>query len=460
MARLRPFSLPFLFGFFIGLPIFFSVQGGISLAPEFSQAVATNSNVLPLSTFLMFGATLFFGLALIAGYARMQLIREDTIVILYFVIVTFDFIMGVFDGSIRTEFVPIVRYLSYYFQSVMPVAAYALARLIVFDGKVKLQPEEYAERTQQFVAGFVIAILLSLTGYIVQTILTGPAISNFTILSDHIGPFYNYTVKRFYSVYLYSAGIFLLAVYLFGYVRLRTRILTLIGGGGCYLIIPLLWSRTVMVAGAIGGLSLLAFTFNWKRIRYAKRTGMMFGTGAAVIVLGLFVLGLGGKSIDRIVDTIERLGAVADQLNSADSARFARMSVAVQDGLLTPLGDEFQPYIGGHSLIAENGYLDIAVKGGPIALCLALLVFIMASGASLELSRDSYRNPALRKYRWLEIGIFLNIFVFTVWINIWVNVATEPYTAPFFWSLFSLVLAPISVARSERARLAAAAARA
>ena len=121
--------------------------------------------------------------------------------------------------------------------------------------------------------------------------------------------------------------------------------------------------------------------------------------------------------------------------NPGDIVRFDRIWFAVNESLRTPFGSGFSlhkqylfpvPDIA----IAENGYLDVSVRGGVPAL--TMLVFILVSAyrrikyAEIKLGSDMLPAKAL-------------LFSLVFGVLPWLHMTTEAYFSSFFWLLIGML---------------------
>jgi hypothetical protein len=107
-------------------------------------------------------------------------------------------------------------------------------------------------------------------------------------------------------------------------------------------------------------------------------------------------------------------------------------------GLTQPLGDMFRmhsyyPFRSERILITENGYLDYAIRGGPVVLIMLLWLLVRTLVRSASLAVVKRGSPGMDRCRWVFKGMFAALTAMILVGNFWLNMATEPYSSLFFW---------------------------
>ncbi len=432
-------SSAFWAGVLLAVPVFLQVgSGGIALAPSYGGGGAALT-VVPASALTIPGLLL---LLLLAGRGtRLRFFQEDLLVGLYVVLLTASALLGLMMN--QSPAIPGAAQLTVvrFGQALFPLAAYFLARLVVRpgpDGRASL------EQLSAFVSGLSLAILLALLGYILQTGLGRASAFRFSVLADHIGPFYNYKMKRFFPSYVAIASIACLAYYLYATGRRSRRLAALGAFMGAAVALMLMWSRTAMLMWLMGTGVLLAFAPFVRQEPVKRRVVailliLTLGTTSGVLLL----YQLEAQS-PRLVTTALVLLSGSDEVGRGDVTRFERMREGTRVGLGRPLGEMHRIHVAGAQgrdiLESENGYLELAVRAGPVAMLAVLAVFLLATARGLRLAwharLDTFSSaPAFLTHRWAAFAFSSILLSVVLAGNVWLNLATEPYFAPLVWFL-------------------------
>lgn len=410
-------TLIFISAFFLVAPIFLVFRGGISLAPRFSNELI-GVTVLPLSSFAV--APLLLLSALKVKYIRLSIIAIPS---LYTLIIIASLLYGELTGRLETD---TQRSILRALQTVFPMGAFLWGAIFLSrwqDG-----------RTQAMVIVSLFKavswwLLLFLLLYLVQTAFSGSG-SRFTSLADHIGPFYNPKVKRFFPSFLAFASVMFFGLSLVKGETPRRRMIYFFLGMALLVGIGMYWSRTALVAFMTG----LIIIF-WSIGPSMRKWVWLLICADAALILLLSVGSLNIEvltSLDRFMNTVLQILGIGGEENFGDSIRLERLTFAFSETFSSPFGSSFQLY--SQDLfpipdipIAENGFLDIGIRGGIIGM--ALLIYAILG--SFRRFLDWRSIPGMRAVGAAFLSLAFGAMLF-------LHLATEAYTATCFWFLVGL----------------------
>jgi len=185
------------------------------------------------------------------------------------------------------------------------------------------------------------------------------------------------------------------------------------------------WSRTAIFAFMIG----IIFLYIKTRASYVVYF-YLFWTSLIVISY----LALSGdifldesSGLRRSLNTIRQILGFGGETNFGDVVRVNRIAFALDQTLTRPFGSSFELF--SQELfplpdipIAENGYLDIGVRGGILSIIIFIYIQIMALR---KLGRWS-PNPVVG-------AIGAPTFALSFGAMLFLHVATEVYIATVYW---------------------------
>jgi hypothetical protein len=401
----------------MSLPLFFVASGGIGLAPPYSTGV-TGTLIFPFSYILiplyLPVATIFTG----------KLHFDSRVYVLGFLLLgcyLFGFLWGTITGrTIGSEYRSTLRFL----QSSFPVVSLFLGASVI--AKI-VDRIEQAEELSIFIKTFAGLTGLFLFLYIGQTFLTGPS-SRFALIADHIGPFNNPKIKRFYPTLLAISSVYFVARYCFEFSSGQTaRAAPLIFGLILLAGTLTFWSRSALVTLFIGLIWILRFLPNARWIFLAAVYGILLTTALIYWALNSELESL--TAVQRSLTTATNLFASSVGENSGDTVRFSRIQFAADQSLATIFGSGFETHQQflfpiEDIAVAENGFLDVAVRGGLPAL--AILTYLIFAGYH-RISRCAQSGSAGQKATCcVYIGLMVGALP-------WLHLATESYFSMLFW---------------------------
>lgn len=282
-----------------------------------------------------------------------------------------------------------------------------------------------------FVAAFTLL-------YALDAALTGTP-ARFGQLSDTIGPFANPKMKRFFPMLMAVSAVVLVATLLPPPRHKPTANPWLAGPGVCVLLAALVqsWSRAALLA-ALAGLAIIV----WKNGLARSRPALAVASLAAPLLIAAMLLApdlsFGPNALGRSIETLATLTG-ASTLDSGDAVRLGRIAMAFEHGLFTPFGDGFrvrpQPNLDhGQMILAENGWLDLAVRSGLIGTLCVLFLVARPLPALVRAARAPLADPTAPLLLAIWVAIYGVGFFF-------LHLATELYFATLFWLLLGMVWA-------------------
>lgn len=368
----------FLFlGMICAMPIFFTIDNGIDLAPRLNRLLA-GKPVFPLSAFAV-PILLLIGFRLFNWRVR----SFDVIVMCIIALMTLSVAYGFFSGRIDNINYSVLRYV----QSVIPMI-YLLAFRRIISGCL-MSSSVYSEYKSiyMFFVSFALTNFIFLVLYVGQTILFGNDF-RFSMVADHIGPFYNYKMLRFYPVFMAISSpiLFYASTKLNGIKSIFFIFAAAFSAAGVFLV----WSRTALLILMISYGILILFIYLKGGFRFRPSLIVL----SCSVMVAMLVAGMSGSnfgsnvSVDRLVGTFEAVLS-GEGLGEGDIIRLQRINRAIELGIGRPLGDNFASHeqinLPGRQLwVAENGYLDVAVRAGPFAMVLFIISVTVAAYGSLR----------------------------------------------------------------------------
>lgn len=435
-------------GVVVATPVFLSFQGGIGLAPQFSEQFS--GSVLPISAFLLPIIALRLGLWR-AKFEKNSLLSGSLVLLL--VSYTLSLLVGYLGGANISNGSSFGPALLAYLQSCFCAVGALLAWRICSKRSDDITSSELAFR---FVEAASTTVALFALMYLGQTFISGEYVSSFGRMADRVGPFYNFKGKRFFPVFVAVSTIFHFAFLLQSSGEsTSSRFLRYGLFVGSLYAVSASWSRTGLLVVAAGILLILVSAVRSGRRSVVVRSSVLtlLGALAFMLVIGM-AAGASAQSGDRNAGSFERALALTQNygtggLNDSDSRRFERMYAGIEFGLLRPFGDGFTQRDQTEStrrqiVVAESGYLDVAVRGGPVAVLATLLVPIAVLRRRRSMSSFSF-DPKLRT------ALFVRpVFIAVVFVGMFfLNLATEPYFGLFFWALIGFVAHSVKEAKSS-----------
>lgn len=406
----------------MALPVFFQVSGsGLSLAPRFSNE-STGQLILPLFYIL----SPLLALTLIFRIRNFQPpVKITALIFTLFACYTFGISWGVITGQINNE---VTRSISRYLQSCIPL----FSALLGIQVATLYRPSERHLWTCSFVKFFCYFTTSILALYAVQTLLTGSG-SRFSFLADHIGPFYNPKIKRFFPSLLALAACFFISIGICRAVNHRRAIniyliLGMVAIGGTFSF----WSRTAVVMLIFGFITpLFYFKSAAKVAAYLALGGSAFAVGITLLMTSEAEALL---SFQRTINTFAFLLDAGGEENYGDDVRFVRIAFATSEMLSSPFGSGFETHEQylfpiADIAVAENGFLDVGVRGGIIAMI--SLIVLSLRGLAITHSYAKSKNA-------VAIGVHSANLALIVGGLPWLHFATEAYFSSFFWFFLSV----------------------
>lgn len=409
----------------VTVPIFINLSGGVSLAPQYSGEL-TGSFLMPFSALFMPIAFLFFLLSIpiVSSFSWGGVALVSALLMCYLL----GFAISAATGQLDYLY---ERSLNRFLQTVYPISGFFVAYIYCSHLKSNLRPTFLFE----FFAVFVKLTALYMVLYGVQTFLTGSS-SRFTLVADNIGPFYNPKIKRFFPCLLAVASVYSFSrffVVYFNENKFKSTYLLL--GIGLLLSMFLFWSRTATLMYLVGMVSLF---LSLRALGFKVVVGVVscIFLGFLVAFINDLILILDeGSSLARSLNTVLQIFGAGGAYNDGDDVRWSRIWAAFAGTFSSPFGDGFtlhDQYLFPirDILVAENGYLDVGVRGGLPAVCLFFLICFRAiSRINLLRSIDESQAVAVK-----------TSFVAIVFGGMpWLHLSTELYFAMFLWFFLGIV---------------------
>ena len=452
----RPRSIfPYVIGFVLGAPIFFHVgPQGITLGESVISSLRTPGIDLPLSSFAIVP---IFALLLMKGRQSIRVDMADLLVVAYLCINLLSYFLGnIFSGSLddKTFFLST----SFLFQSVLPLLAYLTARLLPgsqTDTDICTSQFIFLER---ILISAALTLAVSIFLLVLQTQITGDSEFKFGPFVDHIGPFMITKIKRYYPTLLSVAAIILVSYGFDVGLSAAKRWFRLLAGVFVMACIMGMWSRAALLTLGSGIIFLMLLsTFRGFRSVSLPALTLSCLVAVAFILVIPILPSLGLTSVTRLIDTMEGEGL----LIAGDLHRARALGEALEVGLLRPLGEMYQPVLN-HTLaglnydftrlrLAEHGYLDLAVRAGPIAMFAAFGLVGRILWLGLTTMNDLGPAPEFPQtfsrqgLKGLSAAL-LSIFVVSNQLQ---QNFTEPYTAVFVWFFLGILLTVSQLYREQ-----------
>jgi hypothetical protein len=406
----------------MAFPVFFQVSGsGLSLAPRFSNE-STGQLILPLFYILSPVLVLFF----IFRIRKLQLpVNITALIFTLFACYTFGISWGAISGQINNE---VTRSISRYIQSCLPL----FSALLGIQVATLYRASERHVWMFSFVKLFCYFTTSILALYAAQTLLTGSG-SRFSFLADHIGPFYNPKIKRFFPSLLALAACFFISIGICKAVNHRKifnmyLILGVIAIAGTFSF----WSRTAVVMLIFGFITPLFY------FKSAAKVAAYLTLGGTAFVVGITLLMTSEAeallSFQRTINTFAFLLDAGGEENYGDDVRFVRIAFATSEMLSSPFGSGFETHEQylfpiADIAVAENGFLDVGVRGGIIAMM--SLVFLSLRGLAITHSYAKSKDSTAIAVHSVNLALIIGGLP-------WLHFTTEAYFSSFFWFFLSV----------------------
>ncbi len=407
----------------------FAVAAPIFLAPLAMQLAPRNlmgdkegyGFVIPLSTALFPVFALVVGWSLI--HAKGRWLWQDSLVGILVALAAMSFLVGTINDPKHLGLRAI-----YWLQTTIALSWYFIGRIICLASTAAAARDKYASLLKT-VCGVTI---LFLAGYVVQTVI-GTDGSKYSMIADHIGPFYNFKIQKFWSVALVIASCVFLAFYMFtprGHPRFAVSC-ALIGFLASSLCIVMLWARSGILAWLIG--TVMVAVVGWFSTAANKKTASTKGALVIVVLCVAGALVVAGELIGatRFARTIEQIAAA--DLSASDANRLDTMENAIEATISSPLGALFELVQRRDGLKphgSESGILDLSVRTGPAAwLVLPFFAYLAISGCMRQ------ARFALHDSVWIWAASAGCAVALLLAFSVFLTVPLEPYGAAIMWSL-------------------------
>lgn len=416
-------------------PIFLDISGGgLALAPSYVDRASTAGNIVPISVVLVptLGVLAVGAFALRRG-GRVPAVRwEDAIVLVYATLHIAACLWGLLVGRAQVP-----GSILLVLQALYPIAAYLLARVLVETHRAVCLPPVIATGLQRgFLVGLAWVGGLALVGYLVQTAIDGFQGWRFGLIADHIGPFYNYKMKRYFSIYLAIISGTLVTYALLARTNWRRAVAAI--GGSLFGLTAILvtHSRTavgtflvVVMVGAAGVVDAMSGRI---RRRGAIAIAVAVALGATVAVNTPIEQ---ARAVLRVEQTLAAL-AGEDRLDRGDVRRFEAWETGVTGSFAGFFGTayEVRRRSGGAKRVVntESGYLDISARAGLPALLSALLILAVTGWRATE-NALWMREASLGDAVWVSWSISGTMVATLVVIVPFITSLGEPYLGPALW---------------------------
>ena len=454
MARPRAI-LPYVIGFVLAAPIFFHVgPQGITLGQSVISSLRAPGIDLPLSAFAIFP---ILGWLLMRGHQSIRVDTADLLVVAYLCMNFLSYFLGnMFSCCLddKTFFLST----SFLFQSVLPLLAYLVARLLPggqTDADICTSQLIFLER---ILISAALTLAVSIFLIVLQTQIIGDSEFKFGPFADHIGPFTITKIKRYYPTLLSVAAIILVSYGFDVGLSAAKRWFRVLAGVFVMACVMVIWSRAALLTLG-GGVIFLMLLSTFRGFRSVSLPALTLSCLVAVaFILVIPVLpSLGLTSVTRLIDNMGGEGL----LIAGDLNRSRALVEALEVGLLRPLGEMYQPVLS-HSLgglnydftrlrLAEHGYLDLAVRAGPIAMFAALALVGRILWLGLTTVNDLGPAPEFphRFSRRGLTGLSAALLSILVVSNQLQHNFTEPYAAVFVWFFLGLLLTVSQLYREQ-----------
>lgn len=390
------------------LPIFFSFSP-LGLGP--SYIASARGTVLPIGI-IFFG--IFFMAFFLPRYVNAKNISfgsKETFypLLIYVFFVVLSYMLGLLFQAFNNSAINTI----FFIQTLVFPIVYLTIRASLTDHSIK-QIEEIL---------YMMCILIGLINflYVFQTLIGFNPSTRFTNIVDYIGPFYNFKIKRFYPII--CCVIFLGTIYflikekkLFKSIILITFLISTL------VIILSSWGRTSIFSLFV---SLIFAVLYFRRF---KDFVLHLNNALVLIFVGSLIFSIFFSDfyfgIARLNESF--FAAISGEYATGDDIRFSRMYEAFLDGVLSPFGLMFD-YT--NFVNPENGYLDIALRGGLFSL-MSFVVFLFMHFKNFNLPITSNDINFIHYFRVVLICLII--------ANFFLNIFTEPYLSIFCAIIFAL----------------------
>lgn len=412
---------PVLLGVVVSIPVFFQLVGfGIHLAPRNDSLFKIyNGQIIPLST-LAFLYILFQGLRHLARMGWGKISTSDTAVLVLAVLTFSSFLAGTFQQPILIE-----RKFFFLVQTLLPFAWYFLAKW-----SVAIPGADPEARLASLLKSIAHTTLLFVLLYALQTLIDGGSSYRYSAISDHIGPFYNYKIKKFWAVSLVVAAMYYLSVVSSG--NKKGGAIAVVGLMACSVTLALVWSRTGLLAYCVAVAAFCFAGLAYRRIAVSAFLKVVLIATIAVAVLVAIVGFVNPLAFERWATTVQIFDE--EDLLDSDYNRLQTMQQGIEVTFRSIFGGMFELVARADGLKphgSENGYLDLSVRAGPVALVAMLILGLRSCFISWRAGLSSH----VRLFRNLWIACFASVVsIFFVFAPL-LTVLLEPYSSAVIWVL-------------------------
>lgn len=384
------------------IPIFFQISPP-ALSPPYD--FKHENNVINFGAIFLLLLTLYRAPQIVFSESVNVFSDNRVYMIVFYIMLTFlsltaGLITSLFIGGIEVSYVDFVQALVFPFTFIIFLSL--------------LQHSNYLDiESLLFFLIFVFGMLNFI--YIFQTFIGIGPNSFYSIVVDHIGPFNNFKIKRFYPSAI-SVILLLQIFYLFLNKNFFKKLIVFIFLISTIFVIGGTWGRSAPVTISFGFLVFILLTSKTVIFKYVI---------ASISALFIFIYLFGGAIFENtfgILRFIETLG----QVGELESERFRRIMLGIEEGMLAPFGYMFI-YEG--KISPENGYLDIATRSGTIGFVIFIL-FISYFLRDLKFI-NSIKDES-------KLDILYIICCMIMFNNIFLNSFTEPYLSIFSGIIFAL----------------------
>jgi hypothetical protein len=406
--------------FLIIAPIFFILEGSsLRLSTSFSSDL-TGKNIVSIAV-LAVPVLIFINLFYLKSRVS---IFASLVLLLLFLLPSIGYFLGILffeDANSSKSFNRLI-------QSIIPLCSFMLA-IQVFSG---INVERKIELMEHFYKYFQFFLLIICFLYILQTIFAKDLSHRFSLLADHIGPFYNPKVKRFFPAILagivcYNMGLIFFSLWKKNILRKKPLLILIF----FLIVISAYWGRTAFAAIGLTFVYLIFVTKSFRLLSYILVIAVISSI-SIYIISHFFDISLSETtSFFRVISMLS-----SDGLSYGDSIRIERLLFAVSEMFKTPFGSGFLLYEQ-HNLqaadiaIAENGFLDLGVRSGFIA---PLMVFLITMAFIIKLNKLAIKSSSESVF---ALGSFL--FSQIICVGLFLHIFSELYYGMYTWFWFGAV---------------------
>lgn len=413
----------FLSAFVIIVPVFFILDGAsLKLAPSFSSQLTGNA-IIPFS---ILAIPFIFLINLV--YLKIKVSKIALLLLLIFLILpSMGYIFGVFFYENTTS-----KSLLRFIQTILPIISFGLSIQFISNMHIK----DRIGLMVRFYEIFQFVLILVSCLYIFQTILLIDFTNRFSLLADHIGPFYNPKVKRFFpaiiaGIVCYNMALLFFSMWKNNKFKKKSFMIMMF----CLGVVSAYWGRTAVVSIIMTFIYLICITKSFRLLSYVVAT-LVFIFGSIFTLLYFTGVNLESTlSLLRLVDMLS-----ADELSAGDRIRIDRLIFAFSEMFKTPFGSAFSlhddiSYLTKDIAIAENGFLDLGVRSGFLA---PLLIIVIALTFIFKLNKYSIYVSSEKVF-----GLSAFLFSQIICVGLFLHIFTEPYYSIYIWFWFGAICTSI-----------------